>query len=94
MKPILTTITALVAALSLSACTTTQRAASTGAVAGAVIGGVTTGSAGGAIAGAAIGGVSGAVAGELLGRYDRDPTQCVWQDRNGNRYLAPCAPRG
>ncbi len=93
-KRILTLGAALLMATSMAACTTTQKSASAGAVAGAVIGGATTGTFTGAAVGATVGGISGAVAGELLGRYDKDPTQCVWQDRYGERYLAPCSPNG
>ena len=34
-----------------------------------------------------------AVVGELLGRYDRDPSRCVYEDRHGNRFLDDC-PEG
>lgn len=94
MKKLVAIGAILVAALTLSACSTTQKGASVGAAAGAVIGGATTGSLTGAAAGAVIGGVTGAVAGELVGRYDKDPTRCVWRDRDGTRYLAPCSPNG
>jgi uncharacterized protein YqgC (DUF456 family) len=93
-KLILTLGAALLMAGSLAACTTTQKAAGTGAIAGAVIGGATTGSLTGAAVGATVGGITGAVAGELIGRYDKDPTQCVWEDRYGDRYIAPCSPNG
>ena len=80
--------------LALSACTTTQKAATVGGVAGALIGGTTSGSVVGAAVGGAIGATAGAVTGELLGRYDRDPTRCVFIDRRtGERYLDTC-PRG
>ena len=91
-KPILI-LAALLALVTLSACTTTQKAAGVGAAAGAVIGGVTTGTVGGAAAGAVIGGVTGAVAGELIGRYRDDPTQCVYEDREGRRFVDDC-PEG
>lgn len=94
MRKILSIAVVLAASLSLAACSTTEKGASTGAIAGAVIGGVTTGTVGGALIGAAAGGITGAVAGELIGRYDRDPTKCVWEDRNGRRYIAECSPRG
>ena len=64
--------------------------AATGGVTGAVIGGTTTGSFAGAAVGGAIGTVTGAVAGELLGRYDRDPAQCVYVDRYGDRFIDEC----
>ena len=94
MRKVLSIAVVLTAALSLAACSTTEKGASVGAVTGAVIGGVTTGTVGGALIGAAAGGITGAVAGELIGRYDRDPTKCVWEDRYGRRYVADCAPRG
>lgn len=77
-------------ALTLTACTSTEKAATIGGVTGAVIGGTTTGSFAGAAVGGAIGTVTGAAAGELLGRYDRDPAQCVYVDRYGDRFLADC----
>lgn len=77
--------------LALSACTTTQKAATVGGVAGAVIGGATTGSVAGAAVGGALGTIGGAVTGELLGRYRDDPGQCVFVDRRtGRRYLDDC----
>ena len=94
IKPILSVGAALMMATTMSACTTTQKSAGAGAVAGAVIGGATTGTFTGAAVGATVGGITGAVAGELIGRYDKDPTQCVWEDRRGERYLAPCSPNG
>lgn len=94
MRKILSIAVVLTASLSLAACSTTEKAASTGAIAGGIIGGVTTGTVGGAAAGAVIGGVTGAVAGTLLGRYDRDPTKCVWEDSRGRRFVAECSPRG
>jgi len=94
IKPILTLGAALLMATSMAACTTTQKSAGAGAVAGAVIGGATTGTFTGAAVGATVGGITGAVAGELIGRYDKDPTQCVWEDRDGDRYIAPCSPNG
>lgn len=94
IKPILSFGAALLMATSMAACTTTQKSAGAGAVAGAVIGGATTGTFTGAAVGATVGGITGAVAGELIGRYDKDPTQCVWEDRDGDRYIAPCSPNG
>lgn len=84
----------LLAGLTLSACSTTQKTAAFGSAAGAVIGGTTTGTVGGALVGATVGGIAGVVAGELIGRYDKDPTQCVWEAPDGTRYLASCSPNG
>ena len=94
MRKVLSTVAVLMTALTLTACSTTEKTASVGAVTGAVIGGTTTGTVGGALLGATVGGITGAVAGELIGRYRDDPTKCVWEDRNGRRYLAPCSPNG
>lgn len=81
-------------ALTLTACSTTEKAATLGGVTGAVIGGTTTGSFAGAAVGGAIGTVGGAIAGELLGRYQDDPNQCVYVNRRtGSRYLDDC-PKG
>jgi uncharacterized protein YcfJ len=62
-------------------------------VAGATVGAV----AGAALAddddrlkGAVIGAAVGGVAGNLLGRSARNPDQCVYEDRYGNRYVADC----
>ncbi|MHB1103275.1 MAG: glycine zipper domain-containing protein [Devosia sp.] len=93
MKKLVLIVVALPALVALSACTSTQKAAGVGAVAGAVIGGATTGTVTGAAVGAAVGGVTGAVAGELLGRYRDDPTQCVYEDRYGRRFVDDC-PEG
>jgi uncharacterized protein YcfJ len=93
MKAILTIVAVIVTAFTLSACTTTQRAASAGAIAGGVIGGVTTGTFAGAAVGTAVGAVTGAVAGELLGRWRDDPTQCVYVDRRGRKFVDDC-PEG
>lgn len=93
MKKIILVVVALLALFSLSACTSTQKGAGVGAVAGAVIGGATTGSVAGAAVGGAVGAVTGAVAGELLGRYRDDPTQCVYEDSRGRRFVDVC-PEG
>lgn len=93
MKSIMMIVAVLATALVLSACTTTQRAATVGAVAGGVIGGATTGTLQGAAVGAAVGTVGGAVAGTLLGRWDKDPDQCVYEDYDGRRFVDVC-PQG
>ena len=93
MKSLVVCAAALLVAVTLSACTSTQKAAGVGAVAGGVIGGVTTGTVQGAAVGAAVGTITGAVAGTLLGRYEDDPTQCVYEDRRGRRFIDDC-PEG
>jgi hypothetical protein len=93
MNKIILIIATLLALITLSACTSTQRGAGVGAVAGAVIGGATTGTVTGAAVGGALGAATGAVAGNLLGRYRDDPTQCVFEDRNGRRFVDDC-PEG
>lgn len=62
-------------------------------VAGATVGGI----AGAALAdgddrleGAVLGAAVGGVAGNLLGRSQNNPSQCVYEDRFGNRYVAEC----
>jgi len=90
MRKILSIAAVLVTAGTLTACSTTEKAASVGAVTGAVIGGATTGSVLGAAAGATVGAVGGAIAGELVGRYRDDPTRCVYEDRHGRRYIDRC----
>jgi hypothetical protein len=93
VKKIFLTGAALAALLSVSACSTTERAATGGALFGAAVGGVTTGTLQGAAVGGAVGAVAGAVAGTLLGRYEDDPTQCVYEDRRGRRFVDDC-PEG
>lgn len=90
MKPILSVIVVIFTALAMTACTTTEKAVGLGILAGGVIGGVATGTLAGAAVGATLGGVGGAVAGTLIGRWDQDPTQCVYEDGNGRRYLDVC----
>lgn len=83
----------LVVVLVLAGCTSTQRAAGVGAIAGGIIGGTTSGTLQGAAVGAAVGTVAGAVAGTLLGRWEDDPDQCVYEDRRGRRFIDDC-PEG
>jgi hypothetical protein len=73
-------------ALSLAACSSTERGATVGAAGGAIIGGAATGNLRGAAVGAAVGGVSGAVIGSVADQ----PGQCYYRDRNGNRYIDRC----
>jgi|ThiBioDrversion2_2_1062182.scaffolds.fasta_scaffold03751_13 phage tail tape-measure protein len=88
-----TLVAVLLLAGTVTACTSTQRGATVGALTGAAIGGVTSGNAAGAVIGAAAGGVAGAVAGNLLGRYRDDPSQCVYEDRRGRQFIDDC-PEG
>lgn len=81
------------AILSLAACTSTQVGAGVGAGAGAVVGAATTGNVVGTAVGAGIGAVAGAAAGNVLGRLESDPDRCVYQEADGDRYIAPC-PKG
>ncbi|WP_313613684.1 glycine zipper domain-containing protein [Agrobacterium sp.] len=76
----------VLAVLSLSACSNTERGATIGAAGGAVIGGAATGNLRGAAVGAAVGGVSGALIGNVADR----PGQCYYRDRYGNRYIDRC----
>ena len=80
-----------VAALSLAACTTTQRNVATGAgvgaAAGAVVGAAATGDAEGALVGAAVGAGTGAVIGAAVsGR----PGYCYARDRFGRQIIVEC----
>lgn len=81
-----------VAALTMAACTTTERnigtGAAVGAAAGAVIGGVATDSVEGAVAGAAIGAASGAIIGAVADR----PGYCYARDHHGRRIVVECPP--
>jgi uncharacterized protein YcfJ len=90
MTFIKTILAVLLLAVTVTACTSTQRGATVGALTGAAIGGVTTGNLGGAVIGAAAGTVAGAVAGNLLGRYEDDPSRCVYEDRRGRRFIDDC----
>ena len=75
-----------VAALTISACTTTERNVGTGAAigacTGAVAGALVTGDAGGALVGAAVGGIAGAAIGAAVS--DR-PGYCYAVDGNGRQ---------
>lgn len=81
------------ATLSLAACTTTQQGAAIGAGVGGVTGALASGNVVGAAVGAGIGAVAGAAAGELLGYYGTSRDRCVYQEPDGDRYIAAC-PRG
>ena len=83
-----------VAALSLTACTSTQQGATVGALGGAVVGAAATGgNVVGTVVGAGIGGVVGAAAGDVLGRVKGSDDRCVYRDRYGKQYVDYC-PRG
>ena len=71
--------------LPLAACTQTEKGAAIGATGGAIIGGAATGNVRGAAVGAAIGGVAGALIG-----HANEPGRCIYRDRYGRRYEAPC----
>ena len=77
-----------VAALSLSACTTTEQGAGIGAVAGGLVGAATTGTVAGAAVGAGVGAVTGAVLGQVVG----EDGYCWYRpDRHHpRRWKAPC----
>lgn len=70
--------------LGLSACTATERGATTGGLIGAGAGLLATGDAGGAL----VGGAAGAVVGALIGK-SRDG-RCIYERRDGSRYKARC----
>ena len=81
-----------IAALSMTACTTSeQRTAGYGvggAALGALAGGAITGSGRGALAGAAIGGVAGTLVGAAQTR--NGVQYCRYRDNHGRVYEAPC----
>ena len=96
MKPILSVVAALATALTMSACTTSERGVGAGILAGGLLGGAIGGAVAGTWAGAAVGatlvGVAGAAVGSsLVGRYAANPGQCVYEDQSGRRFLAPCS---
>jgi hypothetical protein len=70
----------------LASCTPTEQGTAIGAGTGAIIGGAVTNSWGGAAVGAAAGGLVG----NLIGRSHERQGYCVYRDRNGRRYEAPC----
>jgi hypothetical protein len=76
------------AALSLSACSTTEQGAGIGAVAGGLVGAATTGT----VAGAAVGAGVGAVAGAVMGRVADEDGYCWYKpDRHHHgRWKAVC----
>lgn len=73
----------IAAMLTLSACTSTERGATAGAVAGGAVGAAVDGT-GGAIVGAA----GGAIAGALIGRAYGN--RCRYSDGRGGTYIARC----
>ena len=70
----------------LSACTQTEKGAAIGAGSGAIIGGIASNSWGGA----AIGAVAGGAVGALIGHSQEHRGYCIYRDRYGRRYEAPC----
>ncbi len=80
------TVIALVAALGITGCATSERDAGIGAAAGGAIGALATGRVGGAIVGAAV----GAGAGYLLGRSTRRGYCRYRNPRTLKIYVARC----
>lgn len=70
----------------LSACTQTEKGAAIGAGSGAIIGGIASNSWGGA----AVGAVAGGAIGALIGNSQERRGYCIYRDRYGRRYEAPC----
>ena len=79
-------IIVLAAVTALSACSTTERDAATGAAIGGVVGGLATGRVGGVVAGAVVGGVAGA----LVGRASRRGYCTYRNPRTLKLYTARC----
>jgi hypothetical protein len=82
-------VIALAAMAALAGCTSTERAAGTGAVIGAATGALVSGDVGGAV----VGGVVGAAAGVVVERVANSSRDCVYRDRYGRRYVDRC-PQG
>lgn len=78
------TVAALLLITPLTACTATQQGAVLGGAGGAAVGAAV-----GDTEGALIGGAVGAAAGALIGQA-QEPGQCLYEDRFGRRYTAPC----
>lgn len=78
-------IIALVAAMAITGCTTTEQDVAGGAVVGAAVGGLATGRVGGALAGAVIGGAAAGLIGHATRRGE-----CKYRDRYGRIYIARC----
>lgn len=76
-------IIAIIAAVSLAGCTTTERDVGTGAAAGAVIGGIVDGGRG-ALIGAGAGALGGLLVRNLRNGY------CQYRDHRGRIYTARC----
>lgn len=87
MRPIaIATITIML--FGIAGCTTTEKSAAIGGVTGAAIGGAATGEVGGAVVGGVIGGIAGALIGQAA-----ESGQCIYENRWGYRYRAPCPRR-
>lgn len=78
------TLAAVVLLLPLAACSQTEQGAVIGGLGGAAVGAAI-----GDTEGAIIGGAAGAVGGALIGRAQEDD-RCIYEDRYGRRYTAPC----
>lgn len=83
-------ISAIVLALSLSTavvgCTTTEKGAVIGAGTGALVGQALGGNTESTLIGAAVGGVAGALIGESM----KKPGYCIYKNKYGKTYEAPC----
>ncbi|MET3898618.1 uncharacterized protein YcfJ [Devosia sp. UYZn731] len=81
------------AALSMTACTTTQQGAAVGGVGGAVVGAALGGSVLSTAVGAGVGAVAGAAVGNMIGRVPNSNNLCWYENSRGQRYKDTC-PRG
>ena len=81
-------IFAVAALLPLVACTQTEQSTAIGALGGAAIG-TAVASPGNRAEGALVGGLVGGAAGYLVGRAN-EPGRCIYQRRDGTRYVAAC----
>lgn len=85
MKKLIVAASIVLSALTVTACTQTEKGTAIGAASGAIIGGAISNDVGGA----AIGAVAGGALGALIG-HASEPGRCIYRDRYGRRYEAPC----
>ncbi|MBD9373780.1 hypothetical protein IB238_14220 [Rhizobium sp. ARZ01] len=85
MKKLIVAAALALSAVLATACTQTEKGAAIGAASGAIIGGAVTNKVGGA----AVGAVAGGAIGALIGNAN-EPGRCIYRDRYGRRYEAPC----
>jgi hypothetical protein len=85
MKKLIVAAAIALSAVTVTSCTQTEKGATIGAASGAIVGGAITNDVGGA----AVGAVAGGALGALIGNAS-EPGRCIYRDRYGRRYEAPC----